>query len=103
VGLCKVGLLFDSSVSSVVTIFCPRTSQTLHPNKDYNSCRILKKFRGRLPMPVYDYICNDCHKEFEKVLTLNQHDHEQLRCPHCGSKNVEQEAKAFFAVTSKKS
>jgi len=54
-------------------------------------------------MPVYDYICNDCHKEFEKVLTLKQHDHEQVRCPHCGSKNVEQEAKAFFAVTSRKS
>ncbi len=54
-------------------------------------------------MPVYDYLCNDCHKEFEKVLTLNEHDHGQVRCPHCGSGNVEQEAKAFFAVTSKKS
>ena len=52
-------------------------------------------------MPVYDYLCNDCHKEFEKVLSLNEHD--QIRCPHCGSGNVEQEAKAFFAVTSKKS
>jgi hypothetical protein len=24
-------------------------------------------------------------------------------CPHCGSQHVEQEAKAFFALTSKKS
>jgi len=54
-------------------------------------------------MPVYDYLCHDCHKEFEKVLTLNEHDKEEITCPHCGSKNVEQEAKAFFAVTSKKS
>jgi putative FmdB family regulatory protein len=54
-------------------------------------------------MPVYDYLCHDCHKEFEKVLTLNEHDKEKITCPHCGSKNVEQEAKAFFAVTSKKS
>jgi putative FmdB family regulatory protein len=54
-------------------------------------------------MPVYDYLCNDCGKEFEKVISLNQHDHDSMTCPHCGSENVEQEAKAFFAVTSKKS
>jgi putative FmdB family regulatory protein len=59
-------------------------------------------FSGGL-MPVYDYICNDCHKEFETVLTLDEHDHEQIKCPKCGSKNVEQEVAAFFAVTSKKS
>jgi putative FmdB family regulatory protein len=54
-------------------------------------------------MPVYDYICLDCHKPFETALTLNEHDKENPQCPHCGSKNVEQEAAAFFAVTSKKS
>ncbi len=54
-------------------------------------------------MPVYDYVCHACQKEFEKVLTLNEHDKDQIVCPHCGSKNVEQEAKAFFAVTSRKS
>jgi putative FmdB family regulatory protein len=58
---------------------------------------------GRFPMPVYDYLCNDCGKEFEKVLSLTEHDHDRMTCPHCGSENVEQEAKAFFAVTSKKS
>ncbi|HXY11303.1 MAG TPA: zinc ribbon domain-containing protein [Terriglobales bacterium] len=54
-------------------------------------------------MPVYDYICNECHKAFEAVLTLKEHDKEAISCPHCGSKNVEQEAAAFYAVTSKKS
>jgi putative FmdB family regulatory protein len=54
-------------------------------------------------MPVYDYTCNDCHKNFEKVLTLNEHDKDKIVCPHCSSKNVEQETTAFFAVTSKKS
>jgi putative FmdB family regulatory protein len=53
-------------------------------------------------MPVYDYVCNDCHKTFELVLTLKEHD-ANVKCPHCGSKNVEQEAAAFYAVTSKKS
>jgi len=54
-------------------------------------------------MPVYDYICLDCHKPFETVLSLSEHDQEIPKCPHCGSKNVEQEAAAFFAVTSRKS
>jgi putative FmdB family regulatory protein len=56
-----------------------------------------------LSMPVYDYICHDCNKSFETVLTLHEHDEEAIRCPHCGSKNVEQEVAAFFAVTGKKS
>lgn len=54
-------------------------------------------------MPVYDYVCLDCHKPFETVLTLNEHDKDAPKCPHCGSKNVEQEATAFYAVTSHKS
>jgi putative FmdB family regulatory protein len=59
--------------------------------------------RREVPMPVYDYVCLDCHKPFETVLTLNEHDHENPKCPKCGSTQVEQEAAAFFAVTSKKS
>ena len=54
-------------------------------------------------MPVYDYLCHDCDKSFEQVLSLNEHDQQEIRCPRCGSKNVEQEAAAFFAVTSRKS
>ena len=54
-------------------------------------------------MPVYDYVCLDWHKTFELILSLNEHDREVPKCPKCGSKNVEQEAAAFFAVTSKKS
>jgi len=54
-------------------------------------------------MPVYDYVCLDCHKPFEVILTLNEHDKENPKCPHCGSTHVEQEAAAFFAVTSRKS
>ena len=53
-------------------------------------------------MPIYDYFCNDCHKNFELVLSLHEND-EEVKCPKCGSKNVEQEAAAFFAVTSRKS
>lgn len=54
-------------------------------------------------MPVYDYHCQDCDKTFEKALTLREHDSKQMRCPHCGGKNIVQQAAAFYAVTSKKS
>ena len=54
-------------------------------------------------MPVYDYICTDCQNSFELVLTLGEHDKSDIRCPKCESKNVEQDAVAFYAVTSKKS
>ena len=53
-------------------------------------------------MPVYDYLCLDCHKHFELTLTLKEHD-EVIKCPKCGSTNVEQECAEFFAVTGKKS
>jgi len=59
--------------------------------------------RGRCSMPVYDYVCKDCKKTFERVLTLHEHDSQQLRCPQCGGKNIEQQAATFYAVTSKKS
>ena len=51
-------------------------------------------------MPVYDYVCHDCHKTFELILTLKEHEVE-AKCPKCGSKNVEQKATAFYAVTGK--
>jgi len=81
----------------------------LHSTQKINNQQFLQAynfndaFRGRSPIPVYDYVCLDCHKPFETVLTLNEHDKENPKCPHCGSKNVEQEAAAFFAVTSRKS
>ena len=54
-------------------------------------------------MPVYDYICKDCQHSCELVLTLSEHDKYNIRCPKCDGKNVEQDAAAFYAVTSKKS
>jgi putative FmdB family regulatory protein len=54
-------------------------------------------------MPVYEYICHDCHHCFEAVLTLKEHDSTEIRCPRCDSKNVEQDVAEFFAVTARKS
>jgi putative FmdB family regulatory protein len=70
---------------------------------EYWHTNSLSSFSQEDVMPVYDYVCLDCHKTFEEVLTLKDHDNETVKCPKCGSKNVEQEATAFFAVTARKS
>lgn len=54
-------------------------------------------------MPVYEYFCEACKKEFEIALTLDAHDHKKLKCPKCGSAKLHQVAAAFTAVTSRKS
>ena len=36
-------------------------------------------------MPIYEYECQNCSKDFELLVT-NQV--EVISCPHCGSKNV---------------
>lgn len=54
-------------------------------------------------MPSYDYLCHACKKSFNRILTLSEHDKNNIKCPHCGSKDVEQKYAAFYAVTSKKS
>ncbi len=54
-------------------------------------------------MPLYDYHCKACGKEFELALTLQEHESGKAKCPKCGSKKVEQEPATFFAVTSRKS
>ncbi len=56
-------------------------------------------------MPEYEYLCQDCHKTFDVHLSLDQHEHDkgQVKCPQCGSTNVDQQMAAFFVVTSKKS
>ena len=52
---------------------------------------------------LYDYICKDCQKSFELVFTLGEHDIDNIICPKCKSKNVEQDPTTFLAVTSMKS
>jgi len=77
----------------------------LNPTADWTrlSLSLLQLSCPEVAMPVYDYVCNDCHKSFELVLTLSEHDKDKIVCPKCGSKNVAQEMAEFFAVTSKKS
>ncbi len=59
-------------------------------------------------MPIYEYICQDCHSTFDQTLTLAEHDQaehdrQSVACPKCGGKNVTQGFSSFYPVTSKKS
>ncbi len=53
-------------------------------------------------MPVYDFTCPKCKKDFTKFLTLKEYE-KGVKCPKCGNKKVEQKPATFFAVTSRKS
>ncbi len=54
-------------------------------------------------MPHYEFRCTACEKKFSLALTFAEHEKQKIKCPKCGSTEVEQEWAAFFAVTSKKS
>lgn len=54
-------------------------------------------------MPHYEFFCQACQKAFSKILTIAEYGSKKNKCPHCGSKKVEQRWSAFYAVTSKKS
>jgi len=54
-------------------------------------------------MPRYEFYCRDCKQDFEVILTISEYDKGGFKCPRCGGTNVEQQAAAFFTVTSKKS
>jgi putative FmdB family regulatory protein len=59
--------------------------------------------QAEAPMPHYIFICQDCRKEFEKVMHIAELDTAKPPCPLCGGTKVEQAVAHFSAVTSKKS
>ena len=54
-------------------------------------------------MPIYEYVCDDCQKQFTIVLSLAEYEKNNLECPKCKSKNVHQEVTQCTVVTSHKS
>ncbi len=39
-------------------------------------------------MPIYEFICNDCKKTFEKFV-MTYRDVREVKCPKCGSNEVQ--------------
>lgn len=54
-------------------------------------------------MPVYDFECQKCGKKFTVEENLEQHAQHREKCPHCGSRRVEQLISPIYPKTSKKS
>ncbi|QVL34330.1 zinc ribbon domain-containing protein [Telmatocola sphagniphila] len=54
-------------------------------------------------MPIYDYHCDPCQKDFE-ILIRNDQDREDLHCPDCQNKHLRQllsmPAKPVMAMAS---
>ena len=47
-------------------------------------------------MPIYDYKCQQCGKVSE--LLLRSADSENIKCPNCGSKNLERLISATYMI-----
>ncbi len=55
-------------------------------------------------MPVYEYVCKDCNKEFIVFLSIEEFEAKpKIKCSHCKSDNVQRKITGFFTKTSKKS
>jgi putative FmdB family regulatory protein len=39
-------------------------------------------------MPIYEYICQNCHRRARIFMSYAEYDHSQPACPHCSSTNL---------------
>lgn len=57
-------------------------------------------------MPLYEYRCTACHKDFSRTESITTHGTAAAgrpKCPKCGSKSVQAVFSPFFAKTIRKS
>lgn len=47
-------------------------------------------------MPIYEYICLDCKKEYEILRSFNEAE-TPVDCEKCGSENVKRKLSVFYA------
>lgn len=47
-------------------------------------------------MPIYEYVCLDCKKEYEVLRSFNEAD-KPMVCKECGGENVKRKLSVFFA------
>lgn len=63
----------------------------------------LRRKKGGIEMPTYEYECKDCKKKFTVILSLSEHDKTRVSCPKCKGKKVVQNISSFMTKTSRKS
>jgi len=54
-------------------------------------------------MPIYEYQCEECGKDFTVVMRISEHGQIEIKCEHCKSPKIHQKLSSFYAKTSKKS
>jgi len=54
-------------------------------------------------MPKYEYLCRNCKKTFEVIMSVQEHEGKKVSCPTCKKKKVAQQFSSFYSKTSKKS
>jgi len=54
-------------------------------------------------MPIYDYVCHACGREFQLVQPISEHGKTKVKCPECRSADVERVITGAFVKTGKKS
>jgi putative FmdB family regulatory protein len=54
-------------------------------------------------MPVYEFVCLECGKEFTLVLSLKDFEGKRVACPQCKSKAIEQLVTSCEVITARKS
>ncbi len=47
-------------------------------------------------MPIYEYICLECKKEYEILRSFNEAD-TPMECEECGGENVKRKLSVFYA------
>jgi putative FmdB family regulatory protein len=48
-------------------------------------------------MPIYEYICDDCKSQFEKIVINRQ---QPISCPKCSSKKATIQLSVFSSATA---
>ena len=54
-------------------------------------------------MPKYEYKCASCGNQFSRVESMAEYAEQPVKCPECGSTEVERIFSEFFAKTIRKS
>lgn len=53
-------------------------------------------------MPYYDLKCTECGEEFNKMATMREREQKLVKCPQCGSNELEPVFKSVNIIQSRK-
>src|SRR5262245_25621527 len=58
---------------------------------------IIRSQARRTKMPIYEYICDDCSSQFEKIVINRQ---QEISCPRCSSKKATIQLSVFSSAVA---